>query len=80
MWDLPGPGIEPMSPAFAGRFLTTEPPREVLDVFKHLLCAQSQADRMVKAHGMVSALPQLMPGATYENEQQLCIGSRAKLC
>ena len=35
---------------------------------------------MVKARGMVSALPQLMPGATYENEQQLCIGLRAKLC
>ena len=26
MWDLPGPGIEPMSPALAGRFLTTGPP------------------------------------------------------
>ena len=26
MWDLPGPGIEPMSPALAGRFFTTEPP------------------------------------------------------
>ena len=24
MWDLPGPGIEPMSPALAGRFFTTE--------------------------------------------------------
>ena len=23
MWDLPGPGIEPESPALAGRFLTT---------------------------------------------------------
>ena len=23
MWDLPGPGIEPMSPALAGRFSTT---------------------------------------------------------
>ena len=23
MWDLPGPGIEPMSPALAGGFLTT---------------------------------------------------------
>ena len=23
MWDLPGPGIEPMFPALAGRFLTT---------------------------------------------------------
>ena len=24
-WDLPGPGIEPMSPALASRFLTTVP-------------------------------------------------------
>ena len=24
--DLPAPGIEPMSPALAGRFFTTEPP------------------------------------------------------
>ena len=26
LWNLPGPGIEPMSPALAGRFLTTGPP------------------------------------------------------
>ena len=26
MWDLPRPGLEPMSPALAGRFSTTEPP------------------------------------------------------
>ena len=26
MWDLPGPGIEPVSPALAGGFLTTAPP------------------------------------------------------
>ena len=26
MWDLPGPGIEPMSPALAGGFLTAAPP------------------------------------------------------
>ena len=28
MWDLPGPGLEPMSPAWAGRFSTTAPPRK----------------------------------------------------
>ena len=28
MWDLPGPGLEPVSPAFAGGFLTTVPPRK----------------------------------------------------
>ena len=26
MWDLPGPGLEPVSPALAGRLLTTAPP------------------------------------------------------
>ena len=26
MWDLPGPGIEPVSPSLAGVFLTTAPP------------------------------------------------------
>ena len=25
--DLPNPGIEPVSPALAGRFFTSEPPR-----------------------------------------------------
>ena len=25
MWDLPYPGIEPVSPALVGRFFTTEP-------------------------------------------------------
>ena len=26
MWDLPRPGLEPVCPALAGRFLTTAPP------------------------------------------------------
>ena len=26
MWDLSGPGIEPMLPVLAGGFFTTEPP------------------------------------------------------
>ena len=30
MWDLPGPGLEPVSPALAGGFLTTEPPGKPL--------------------------------------------------
>ena len=28
MWDLPRPGIKPISPALAGGFLTIEPPRK----------------------------------------------------
>ena len=33
MWDLPGPGIKPMSPALAGGFLTTAPPGKSLSPF-----------------------------------------------
>ena len=36
MWDLPRPGLEPVSPALAGRFSTTVPPGKpsavILDV------------------------------------------------
>ena len=31
MWDLPGPGLEPVSPALAGKFLTTVPPVKPID-------------------------------------------------
>ena len=30
LWDLFGPGIEPVSPALAGGFITTEPPGKPL--------------------------------------------------
>ena len=32
MWDLPRPGLEPVSPALAGRFSTTAPPGKPLYV------------------------------------------------
>ena len=32
MGDLPGPGLEPMSPALAGGFLTTAPPGKSQEV------------------------------------------------
>ena len=31
MWDLPGLGIEPASPALQGGFLTTGPPEKCLE-------------------------------------------------
>ena len=33
-WDLPGSGIEPLSPALAGEFFTTEPPGKPLNCGK----------------------------------------------
>ena len=33
VWDLPGPGLEPVSPALAGRFSATAPPGKPLHPF-----------------------------------------------
>ena len=33
MWDLPTPGLEPVSPALAGRFSTSAPPGKPLNLF-----------------------------------------------
>ena len=37
MCNLPGSGIEPMSPALAGEFFTTEPPGKPLFLFYYYL-------------------------------------------
>ena len=41
MWDLPGPGIEPMSPALAGSFLSTVPAGKSLDWLQFSSVSQS---------------------------------------
>ena len=42
MWGLPGPGLEPVSPALAGGFLTTAPPGKPAKYI--LIAADSFAD------------------------------------
>ena len=45
MWDLPRPGLEPVSPALAGRFSTTVPPgkpRSVYFLTAHYLAFRSE--------------------------------------
>ena len=37
MWDLPRPGLEPVSPALAGGMLTTAPPGKPLYILFHIL-------------------------------------------
>ena len=61
MWDLPGPGLEPVSPALAGGFLTTAPPGKSRQGF--LLCKMNtyyvpsvvQASEKKKQPNMVPA-------------------------
>ena len=39
MWDLPGPGLEPVSPALAGGFSTSAPPGEPSRAFLQSLAS-----------------------------------------
>ena len=41
MWDLPRPGLEPVSPALAGRFSTTAPPEKPQDSFFYAMLSFS---------------------------------------
>ena len=41
MWDLPRPGLEPVSPALAGRFSTTAPPGKPLVFLMNLNLSKS---------------------------------------
>ena len=43
MWDLPQPGIEPMSPALAGEFFPMEPPGKPLLLFFKLIFSFSSS-------------------------------------
>ena len=58
MWDLPGPGLEPVSPALAGRFLTTAPPGKptttISDTACHSAGRAGQADRVSCFHTLLS--------------------------
>ena len=49
MWDLPEPGLEPVSPALAGRFLTTAPPGKPLPHYFYS-CIQSYNSLMTRLY------------------------------
>ena len=42
VWDLPGPGLEPVSPELAGGFLTTAPPGKTYNFFYNEKLAKYQ--------------------------------------
>ena len=52
MWDLPRPGLEPVSPALAGRFSTIAPPgKPWLPILNIALCTcQSQTPNLSLPH------------------------------
>ena len=56
MWDLPRPGLEPMSPALAGGFLTTAPPGKPAYLF--------YTQQFVSLHPIPSICPSFSPLVT----------------
>ena len=52
MWDLPRPGLEPVSPALAGRFSTTAPPGKPQEriIFKQRRWGLDKSLRAYSAH------------------------------
>ena len=46
MWDLPRPGVEPVSPALTGGFLTTAPPGKSSIVFDKLVSGNSYVRKL----------------------------------
>ena len=51
MWDLSGPGLEPVSPALAGGFLTTVPPGKPPESLKKKLPVVEGITKLVSFSG-----------------------------
>ena len=71
MWDLPGPGLEPVSPALAGGFLTTAPPGKsptTLGMRMQAACTIFPKDYYQKP------LKEKNPGGL------VCVGEKCQLC
>ena len=74
MWDLPGPGIKPVSPELAGGFLTTASPGKSLStvflmcLFKYVSQDSREVENCVKVIRKVSVPKRfLLNTVTFEN-------------
>ena len=61
LWHPPGTGIEPVSPALAGRLFTTEPPEKppvVVQLLSHLLTLGNPTDCSAPGFSVLHYLPE----------------------
>ena len=66
MWDLPGPGIEPVSPSLAGGFLTTAPPGKSLPLyFKSELGSSSLQPGSIETHPFILPVTCMVSFSTF---------------
>ena len=56
MWDLPRPGLEPVSPALAGGFLTTAPPGKPKVLFLTLVLNETFTLPVVLSESFITGL------------------------
>ena len=70
MWDLPGSGVKPVSPALAGRFFTTEPPGKpqvsiIVYWWVPILCQDFPSEPRLKALTTLLAILYCFPYVCY---------------
>ena len=58
MWDLPGPRLEPVSPALADEFLTTRPPGKLQRYY-----FKATSSYLILTIGADCALTEAIPGS-----------------
>ena len=67
MWDLPGPGLKPVSPALAGGFLTTAPPGKPREILSYLFCILYLLVDSCLIKSEASLISWLGPSASWED-------------
>ena len=78
MWDLPRPGLEPVSPALAGRLSTTAPPGKSL-IFQEIqcvyfffcLCLWCHIQEIIAKFNIVKVLPYKLLHISQDTAQKL---------
>ena len=77
MWDLPGPGIKPVSPALVGGFLSTEPPGKPSMCSLHLVCYQrgdtASLDPATMPHDSLGSEPQMYQSSALQKSWLLLL-------
>ena len=74
MWDLPGPGIEPVSPALAGGFITTAQPGKPLLLYFLILHSSLKTNCLLLACGFFTVIFfSLCPSVIYIQQNSLML-------
>ncbi|KAJ8786363.1 hypothetical protein J1605_006338 [Eschrichtius robustus] len=78
MWDLPRPGVKPMSPALAGGFLTTVPPGKPRPHYFKWFCGK-RGPLFIAVRGPLTIAASLVAEHRLQTRRLSNCGSRAQL-